>query len=124
MALERCQRWIDTKKDARTEMVVHHALDVMQRFVGFSQATVNDRQREMHLRWKRGEIRHQGQLFLPVRLRPAFAEREGQRLTIQRDPPARLLRDDGRGLFKLAERRMRPSGHCRPPRSPGRFREP
>ena len=91
MALERRQRRIDTKKDALAEVVVHHALDVMQRFVSFSQAAVNDRQREMHLRWKRGVIRHQGQLFLPVRLRSAFAERDGQRLTIQRYPPARLL---------------------------------
>src|SRR6185436_514497 len=104
MALQRCQGWIDTKKDAGAEVMIHHALDVMQRFVSFSQAAKNDRQRKMDLRWKRGEVRHQGQLFLPVRLRSALLERDGECLAIQRYPPVRLLRDDGRRLFILAER--------------------
>jgi len=42
MRAKRLQSAIDAEEDAPADMVLHHALDMMQRFLGLPEVTMND----------------------------------------------------------------------------------
>ncbi len=107
MASQHGKVGVDAQENARAQVRVDHALDVMERLVRVPEISMDDCSREVRERRHRGRIGHQLEALAPVGLGPAGAKRFGQSQTVHRHAPAWLLRDDRGGLFILAKRFVR-----------------